>query len=339
MSPALAVAEQCIAKGDTILFVGSKNGIEKKLANEAGLKYAEISTGKLRRYFSFKNFTDPFRALRGYMQAKKILKKFKPDTVFASGGFVSLPVGLAAKKLQIPLVLNEADLYPGLSNKILAKYADKICIAFPDAKKNLPKEKTILTGLPLQKKTLSGKKSRLQKIIKFPKNKPVLVILGGSQGASFLNNLVSENLPEILKNFSVIHLTGRGKADEIKAKKNYLPLEYVDSQTMADIYATADIAIARAGSNTLFELSAWKIPSIIIPLPSAAADHQSKNAAYFKKECGFEVLAQKSASGKKLINLLKKYKTATARKSAQKKIKIEAKEGLKKVMKVIRNLI
>jgi len=288
------------------LYVGSHTGIEKSLAKNAKLNYKAISTGKLRRYFSVKNFTDPFRILAGYFEAKKILKAFQPKVVFCAGGFVSVPVGLAAKSLKIPLILNEADATPGLSTKILTRYADTVCTAFPLKHASA---KHVHTGLPLQPHVTKGKKSRGQKLTNLTRKKPNLLIMGGSLGAQFINDFVTKNLTELTKNYNVIHLTGKGKNPKLE-NKNYWSAESVSASEIADLYALSDLCLTRAGANSLFELAANSIPMLMIPLPlTASRGDQILNANYFQKaKCGLK-LDQERATDQKILNSLEKLKS------------------------------
>ena len=205
--------------GYDIEYIGSVNGMEKGLIEAQKIPYHGISSGKLRRYFDWKNFTDPFRVLKGYGQAVSLMKKLKPDVVFSKGGFVSVPVVLAAKHCHVPAIIHESDITPGLANKIAIKGAKKVCCNFPETMKYLPADKAVLTGSPIRRELFSGVAENAIKLCNFPNhNKPVILIIGGSLGSKKVNEAVREILPELLKDFYVIHLYG--KVEEVPQNEN-----------------------------------------------------------------------------------------------------------------------
>lgn len=274
-----------------LLYIGSHEGIEKNLIEKTGVKYAGISSGKLRRYFSWKNFIDPFKVVRGYFEAKRILAEFKPDVVFSKGGFVSTPVVRAAHSLGIPLIIHESDLSPGLANKIAMKYADKICLSFEESRKGLEKyaDKIVVTGNPVRESLLGGDAHAALEFTKLDTFRPVILVMGGSQGAMQINKLVREKLDELLKKFQVIHIAGRGNIDIGIHKKGYAQYEYIDEQ-MKDVYAAAALVISRAGANSLFEIALLKKKAVIIPLETGRGD-QVENARIFAGKMGWSVLS------------------------------------------------
>lgn len=289
VTPNIALLPRLKNKGFEIAYIGSYNGIEKKLIKEANILYYGISSGKLRRYFDLKNFSDPFRVIKGYRQAKKIMKEYKPDVVFSKGGFVSVPVIMAAKRLHIPSVIHESDLTPGLANKLAIPNATKVCCNFPETMNYLPKDKAILTGSPIREELLHGDANKGAAYCKLDRDKPVLLIIGGSIGSVAINNSIRNILPTLLETFHVVHICGDGNLD--KAFDNidgYRQYAYVKNE-LADIFALADIVVSRAGANTICELLALKKPSILIPLPaSASRGDQILNANSFEKQ-GFSV--------------------------------------------------
>ena len=214
VSPNIALLPYLQEAGYEVTYIGSKKGIEKNLIADFGLPYVGISTGKLRRYFDVKNFTDPFRVVNGYREARKFLKKYKPDVVFSKGGFVSVPVVRAAGSLHIPCVIHESDMTPGLANKLCFRAAKKICCNFPETLEMLPKGKAVLTGTPIRGELFTGDKARGLEICGFTADKPVLMIMGGSQGSVSVNNAVRGNLAELLETFQIVHLCGKGHFDE-----------------------------------------------------------------------------------------------------------------------------
>lgn len=292
VTPNIALFPYLKENGFDIIYVGSYEGIEKKLVSEQGIAYEGISSGKLRRYFSLKNFTDPFRVLKGFGEAKKLMKKHKPDVVFSKGGFVSVPVVFAAKKYNIPVIIHESDITPGLANKLSIPKATKVCCNFPETLQYLPNEKAVLTGCPIRDELLSGNKLAGLDFCKFSSNKPILLVIGGSLGALAVNKMIREALPSITERFQVVHLCGKGKLDESYIDfPNYIQFEYINEE-LKDIFAMADIVVSRAGANAICEIQALCKPNILIPLPaSSSRGDQCLNAASFEKQ-GFSVVLE-----------------------------------------------
>lgn len=289
-----------------IRYIGSYDGIEKKLIEEMGIPYTGISSGKLRRYMSIKNFSDPFRVIKGYSEAKKMVREYKPDVLFSKGGFVSVPVVLACKKYKVPIIIHESDMTPGLANKISIPYASTICHNFPETAKHLPEGKALLTGSPIRAELLQGEKSKGLALCGFTADKPVIMVTGGSLGAVALNNAVRAALPELLKDFQIVHLCGKGKLDEsLKSTKGYIQFEYI-KEDMKDIFAMSDLIISRAGANAICEIQALAIPNILIPLPaSASRGDQILNAGSFKKQGFSEVLDEETLNTDILLKTVK----------------------------------
>ena len=254
VSPNIALLPYLQEAGYEVTYIGSKKGIEKNLIADFGLPYVGISTGKLRRYFDVKNFTDPFRVVNGYREARKFLKKYKPDVVFSKGGFVSVPVVRAAGSLHIPCVIHESDMTPGLANKLCFRAAKKICCNFPETLEMLPKGKAVLTGTPIRGELFTGDKARGLEICGFTADKPVLMIMGGSQGSVSVNNAVRGNLAELLETFQIVHLCGKGHFDEnLKDVEGYCQFEYVKDD-LKHLFAAADLLVSRAGANAICEI-------------------------------------------------------------------------------------
>ncbi|MDO5540319.1 MAG: undecaprenyldiphospho-muramoylpentapeptide beta-N-acetylglucosaminyltransferase [Eubacteriales bacterium] len=278
-----------------IHYIGSYEGIEKKLIEELEIPYYGISSGKLRRYFDLKNFTDPFRVLKGYGQAHSLLKKLKPDVVFSKGGFVAVPVVLAAKQLHIPVIIHESDMTPGLANKLAIPSATKVCCNFPETLKYLPADKAVLTGSPIRKELLEGNKLAALDFCGFTANKPVLMIIGGSLGSANVNNAIRGILPTLLEKFQVLHLCGAGKLDPaLDGTKGYVQYEYIKKE-LADMFALADIVVSRAGANAICELLDLRKPALLIPLGSnASRGDQILNAESFKSQGFCEVLLEEN---------------------------------------------
>ncbi|MDD7267330.1 MAG: undecaprenyldiphospho-muramoylpentapeptide beta-N-acetylglucosaminyltransferase [Lachnospiraceae bacterium] len=268
-----------------IRYIGSINGIEKELAETAGLPYYGIHSGKLRRYFAWKNFTDPFKILAGFSQARRILKKVKPDIIFSKGGFVCVPVIYAAASLKIPVVIHESDYTPGLANKLAMKKAQAICTTFVETLQYLPADKAVHTGSPIRPGMLNGDATAGRSFINPVSEHPLLLVTGGSLGSSSVNALIRHHLPLLLEQFEVVHLCGKGHLDPALTEANgYHQFEYLDTQ-MPDVMAAADFVISRAGSNTICELLALHKPHLLIPLSKKASrGDQLLNAASFRKQ-------------------------------------------------------
>ena len=231
ITPNIALLPGLKQAGYEVFYIGSYDGMEKRLMADFDVPYYGISTGKFRRYFDLKNFTDPFRVIKGCSEARKLLKQIQPDIVFSKGGFVSVPVVRAAASLKIPCVIHESDMTPGLANKLCIPAAKKICCNFPETLKTLPPEKSILTGSPIRQELLSGNKQAARTLCGFDTSKPVLMVIGGSLGSAVINQSVREALPNLLKDFQIIHICGKDKIDNLLLKqKGYRQLEYVKGE-------------------------------------------------------------------------------------------------------------
>ena len=289
-----------------IKYIGSYDGIEKKLIEELDIPYKGISSGKFRRYMSLKNFSDPFRVLKGYREAKKFVKEYKPDVLFSKGGFVRVPVVFACKKYKVPIIIHESDMTPGLANKLSIPYAKTVCHNFPETKNYLPEGKSLLTGSPIRAELLSGDKEAGLKFCGFDNSKPVIMVTGGSLGAIALNKAVRDALPELLKDFQIVHLCGKGKIDEsLKNTPSYIQFDYIKDE-MKDLFAMADIIISRAGANAICEIQALCKPNILVPLPaSASRGDQILNAKSFKKQGFSEVLDEETLTTDLLISTVR----------------------------------
>ncbi len=302
VTPNLALLPALKEKGYEISYIGSYEGIEKQLISDAGIPYRGIATGKFRRYFDLKNFTDPFRVIKGFAEAKKALKEIQPDVVFSKGGFVSVPVVRAAASLKIPCIIHESDMTPGLANKLCFPVAKKVCCNFPETVSLLPSEKAVLTGSPIRAELLEGDKEKGLAFCGFHPGKPVILVIGGSLGAAAINKAVREALPLLLDDFEVVHLCGKGKLDESLVNKfGYKQFEYI-TEELKDLFAAADIVISRAGANSICELLALKKPNILIPLPaSASRGDQILNAKSFEEQGFSLVLDEETLTTERLV--------------------------------------
>ncbi len=292
VTPNIALLPRLRSEDYEIFYIGSTEGIEKKLIQAQGIPYYGISSGKLRRYFDVKNFTDPFRVLRGFAQASSLMKELKPDVVFSKGGFVSVPVVMAAKRRHIPVICHESDLTPGLANKLSMPSATKVCCNFPETVPYLPKGKAVLTGCPIRQELREGSKEAALAITGFNEEKPVLMVMGGSLGAVAVNQAVRDALPELLKQFQIVHLCGKGKLDEsLIGTHGYIQYEYIQDE-LANLFALCDVVVSRAGANAICELLALRKPALLIPLSAKASrGDQILNAKSFERQ-GFSMVLE-----------------------------------------------
>ena len=306
VTPSIALPPRLKELGYDIKYIGSYTGIEKELIEPFGIPYHGISSGKLRRYFSVQNFTDPFRVLKGFREAHKLIRQLKPDVIFSKGGFVSVPVVLAGKRCKVPVIIHESDMTPGLANKIAIPSAAKVCCNFPETLKSLPEGKAVLTGSPIRQELLSGNKIAAMDMCHFTSDKPVILVIGGSLGAVAVNNAVREALPELLKDFQIIHLCGKGKMDEsLKDVEGYCQFEYIKNE-LRNLFALADIVISRAGANAICELLALHKPNLLIPLSAnASRGDQILNARSFERQGFSLVLEEEQLTKETLLNAVK----------------------------------
>ena len=290
-----------------IHYIGSYNGIEKKLIEEMHIPYYGISSGKLRRYFDLKNFTDPFRVIKGFSEAQHLIKKLKPDIIFSKGGFVAVPVVLAARKNHVPVICHESDMTPGLANKIALPFASKICCNFPETLKSLPADKAVLTGSPIREELRHGDAEKAKKFCNFTSGKPVLMVIGGSLGSANVNAAIRGILPQLLKDFQVIHLCGKDKLDPaLNGTPGYVQYEYIKEE-LADLFALADVVVSRAGANAICELLDLRKPALLIPLGSnASRGDQILNAQSFKSQGFCEVLTEDVLTSELLLETIHK---------------------------------
>ena len=315
VTPNIALLPRLREAGFEITYIGSYNGIEKQLLKEQKIPYYGISSGKLRRYFDIKNFSDPLKVIKGLGQSIRLMRKLKPDLVFSKGGFVSVPVILAARFCHIPSIIHESDLTPGLANKLAIPNAAKVCCNFPETLKYLPEDKAVLTGSPIRSELLSGNKENARKNCHFTNEKPVLFVVGGSSGSKFINDTIRGLLPELLKTYQIIHMCGKGNIEEsLNRTAGYKQYEYIGAE-LSDIFALADLA------NSICERLALQKPNILIPLSAnASRGDQILNAQSFEKQ-GFSVVIEEEViTPEKLLNMIHEtYKNRDRYISAMKK--------------------
>ncbi len=303
VTPNIALIPKLKEEGYDIHYIGSYNGMEKKLIEDMRIPYHGISSGKLRRYFDVKNFSDPFRVIKGYGEASRLMKSLKPDVVFSKGGFVSVPVVMVAKNHRIPAIIHESDMTPGLANKLCIPSATKICCNFPEAMEHLPKGKAVLTGTPIRQELFNGNPLDAIQFTGLQANKPTILVIGGSTGSVKVNEAVRECLDELLKTYQVIHLCGKGKLDiAYEHRDGYVQYEYIKKE-LSSLLALADIVISRAGANAICELQALAKPNLLIPLgANASRGDQILNAESFKKQGFSYVLPEEELTKETLLN-------------------------------------
>ncbi|BFK81941.1 undecaprenyldiphospho-muramoylpentapeptide beta-N-acetylglucosaminyltransferase [Clostridium baratii] len=339
VTPNLALVPSLQEEGFEIKYIGSKDGIEKEIITSNNIPYYGISSGKLRRYFDIKNFTDPFKVIKGIHEARKILSKEKPDVIFSKGGFVTVPVVIAASMKKIPVIAHESDITPGLANKLASPFCDKLCVTFRESLQFVKNNKGVLTGSPIRKEILSGSKAKGKEICGFKNDKDIILIMGGSLGSKVINDNIRKNIDNILKDNNIIHICGKGNVDEsLKKLDGYKQFEYV-SDELKHLMQSADYIISRAGANSIFEFLALKKPTLLIPLSkNASRGDQILNANSFKKE-GFSLVMQEEELQEKGIlegiKMLKESKQDLVKNMNESKLN----DGVKEIINVIKSSI
>ncbi|WP_026688938.1 undecaprenyldiphospho-muramoylpentapeptide beta-N-acetylglucosaminyltransferase [Alteribacter aurantiacus] len=285
VTPNIAIINELDESKWDIKYIGSKKGIEKELIENRNIPYYGIRSGKLRRYIDKENIIDMFRVIKGCQEARSVLKKLKPALVFSKGGFVSVPVIIAARSLGIPIFIHESDITPGLANKISQRFSTKIFTSFEETRAYFPSSKTTVIGSPIRKEILSGDSIKGRQMLGFTKELPILTIMGGSLGAKKINESVRGSLDELTKDYQIVHLCGKGNVDESLVRvAGYKQFEYVNEE-LADILAATDMVITRGGSNSIFEFLALHIPMVIIPLTrKQSRGDQILNAKSFEEK-------------------------------------------------------
>ncbi len=306
VTPNIALLPGLKELGYDVQYIGSYNGIEKELVEQFEVPYHGIASGKLRRYFSWQNFTDPFRVLKGFGEARKLIKSLQPSIVFSKGGFVSVPVVMAAKHCNVPCIIHESDMTPGLANKLAIPSATKVCCNFPETLAHLPKDKAVLTGSPIRQELFTGNREAALKFCGLTSDKPVILIIGGSLGSVVVNQAVRGILPELLKEFQVIHLCGKNKLDSsLNGLEGYVQFEYIQDE-LKDLLALSDLVISRAGANSICEILALHKPNLLIPLSAKASrGDQILNARSFERQGFSAVLEEEALSQETLLETIR----------------------------------
>lgn len=303
----LSLIPTALEKGHQVFYIGSKNGIEREMIESqiSNIKYYPISSGKLRRYLSFENAKDVFKVLKGILDARRVLKKEKPDLLFSKGGFVSVPVVIAARSLNIPTIIHESDLTPGLANKISLKFSKKIYTTFEDTLKYLPKDKADFVGATIREDLKEGNQQKGYEITGFNSDKKVLLVMGGSLGSKKLNDIIRDNLEALLHDYQIIHLTGHGLVDESYKQKGYIQYEFVKEE-LTHLLSITDTVVSRAGSNAIYEFLTLRIPMLLIPLGlDQSRGDQIDNAKYFESKGYGKMIPEDQLTQFKLLEQLK----------------------------------
>jgi UDP-N-acetylglucosamine--N-acetylmuramyl-(pentapeptide) pyrophosphoryl-undecaprenol N-acetylglucosamine transferase len=314
VTPNIALIPGLKALEFDIHYVGRRSGIERSLIEQVGISYHAISAGKLRRYFDIENFIDFFRIAWGCIQSFVLIRKLYPQVIFSKGGFVACPVVWAARIHRIPVIIHESDMSPGLANRLSMPFADRICFSFPETETKLPKEKAIYTGIPIRKTLLSGDKAEGKRLCGFTNERPVVLIIGGSQGALAINRTIRAALNKLLEDFNICHICGQGGIEtDLEAKSGYKQFEYVNKE-LPHLFAMADVVISRAGATTLFELLELRKANLLIPLSlKASRGDQILNARSFEKQGFSYVLTEEDMTVTFLIEgIIKTYANRNA---------------------------
>ncbi|MBI4994308.1 undecaprenyldiphospho-muramoylpentapeptide beta-N-acetylglucosaminyltransferase [Candidatus Peregrinibacteria bacterium] len=308
----------------SVFYIGEKGAMEEKLVVQAGIPFYGIYAGKLRRYFDFKNFVDVFKLPVGFFQAFFILRKLRPQIIFAKGGYVSVPVVIAARFLGLPVWLHESDFSPGLANKICSRFAKKIFVSFEESRRFFSGCNVEVVGNPIRKWLLKGDKEIGYRLTGFSREKPVILIMGGSTGAQSLNKLVEKILPKLLKHTQIVHIIGVTPTSYKLQATSYKQFEFLN-EDLAHIYAISNLIISRAGSGAIFEILALKKPMILVPLPAEASrGDQIENALVFAQRGWARVIHQDKVTPeeflKEILDLLNDKKAQTQMIENQKRV-------------------
>jgi UDP-N-acetylglucosamine--N-acetylmuramyl-(pentapeptide) pyrophosphoryl-undecaprenol N-acetylglucosamine transferase len=306
VTPNLALINTFLAAGWNVLYVGSKDGIEQEIISRLGVTYYPIATGKLRRYFSWRTFfIEPFAILFGIWQAFWLCRKIKPHLLFSKGGFVAFPMVVGAWFNRIPIIVHESDLTPGLANKMSFPFADKICITFEEGKEHIRSKKIVVTGTPIRESLFQGNPNKGRDFCQFNSQDPILLVLGGGQGSTLINQTLRKILPKLVDTFQIVHLCGKGKMDlALRNQDRYKQFEYINEE-LPDLFACCDVVVSRAGANSVYELLSLKKPHLLIPLSlRASRGDQIVNANYFAKRGLSHVLFEENLTAESLYSFI-----------------------------------
>lgn len=335
LTPALALIEILQKENWDIYFFGrayamqrdTKPSLESQLIPQRGIKFIQLNTGRFRRHIDLENIIDTSKIFIGFIHALLLLIKIRPQIVVSFGGYLGLPTIIAAWVLRIPSVIHEQISVAGLANKLSALFATTIAISFPSSQKFYPKNKTVLTGNPVQSGIFKLDQNIAKKYTKNFKHKQTILITAGNQGSKIINQTILKSLPKLLKRYNVIHQIGTVEAQNpeweeaqrlsrnVAMQRSYQPLRFIPHQDMGTIYSISNLVICRSGANTISELGALQKPAITVPIPNSLMDEQNQNAQLLKKSGLAEIIHQKDLNPDALINQIetmfkniKKYK-------------------------------
>jgi UDP-N-acetylglucosamine--N-acetylmuramyl-(pentapeptide) pyrophosphoryl-undecaprenol N-acetylglucosamine transferase len=313
LTPLVAIADELkkkIGPELKLLYVGSGAEMEKQIMSEEGIPIKFVLSGKMRRYFSFKNVIDFFKVPMGILQSLWILLWFTPDVVFSKGGYVAVPIVIAAWIYRIPIMIHESDSAPGIANRFLAKFADRIAVAYPSAEQYFPKEKTALVGNPIRFQVTEGEPVILRQKLGFTQSKKTILVLGGSQGSQAINEAIVKILPQLLRYYQIIHQTGRDHFESVikdaafvgvkSGHDGYYAIPFMNANQLRDAFALCDLVISRAGATFITEIAANGKPAILIPISHSANDHQRMNA-YALAHIGAALALEESNLGEHIL--------------------------------------
>ncbi|MEI8343635.1 MAG: undecaprenyldiphospho-muramoylpentapeptide beta-N-acetylglucosaminyltransferase [Candidatus Moraniibacteriota bacterium] len=311
--PLIAVANKIrekIGPEAEFLYIGSGVEMENSVMNESGIPTKHVLSGKMRRYFSVKNITDIFKIPIGFLQSLWILFKFVPDVIFSKGGYVAVPVVIAAWIYHIPILIHESDSIPGVSNQFLAKFSNRVAVAYPSAEQYFAQEKVALTGNPVRFQVIEGDAVMMRTQLGFTTSKNTLLVLGGSQGSQIINDAIVKILPQLLYSYQIIHQTGEKNFNEVIAgaaqqgvkagREGYYAVPFLNANQLRDSFALCDLVVSRAGANFIAEIAANGKPAILIPLENSANDHQRMNAFALAK-IGAAIVLEETNLGQHLL--------------------------------------
>jgi UDP-N-acetylglucosamine--N-acetylmuramyl-(pentapeptide) pyrophosphoryl-undecaprenol N-acetylglucosamine transferase len=297
VTPNIALLEAAIGKNWELAYVGSTAGIEREMIGALGIPYYPVASGKLRRYFSWQNFIDPFFILWGMLQSIVLCLRLRPDAVFSKGGFVSVPLVVAAWLLRVPVISHESDVTPGLANRLTYPFCRKICVTFEATVRYLPRGKVNVTGTPVRQSLVAGDAAAGLEFLGFSGEKPVLLVFGGSLGAATINNQARRALPVLLQEFDVVHVVGNGNLETSIEQPGYVQKEFIGEQ-FGHVLAAAAVVVSRAGANSLYELLMTRKPHLLIPLGKAASRGDQLDNARVFADLGFSrVLYEEALTG------------------------------------------
>lgn len=340
VTPNIALLNTLYSNNWEVDYIGSKDGIEHKMIQAMGISYYSVRSGKLRRYFSWQNFVDPFNLLIGIFQAFFLLKKLEINVIFSKGGFVSLPVVIAGYLRKIPVAIHESDMTPGLANKLSFPFAKKVCVNFASTKKHIKStDKVEVTGTPIREELFKGSKERGLELCGFTHDLPCLLVIGGSQGSKIINRAIRESLTELTKRYQVMHICGKNNIDkDLVKRKGYIQIEYADIE-IADYFAAADIVVSRSGANSLCELLALQKPHVLIPLSKKySRGDQIDNAKYFEKQGISVVIDEEALNHSSLFKALKLCED-NSKMAIDEMQKLNIASASSRIVKILQNLL